>query len=179
MIALVQAVRDAWAGEAVPEESVADRPQTNGAAERAVRTFKEQWRTMRLALEDKIQMQLPATHALQTWLVEYVSAILRRVKVGLDGRTPYERLRGRRSHRALPVFGESIYYKPLRDAVEGEMAKFHPAIFVGVRERSDEIIVIEDGRAIRARDFKRRVVPEQWSLVRDPFGSSQPMVKQL
>ena len=46
-----------------------------------------------------------------TWLIEYASAILRRTKVGSDGKTPFERVKGHRSRRPLPEFFESVMYR--------------------------------------------------------------------
>ena len=74
---------------------------------------------MLLGLQARLGIQLRGEHAVQAWLSEYAGAILRRVKVGSDGKTGFERL-GRRSRRALPGFGEKVLYHPDRPRSERE-----------------------------------------------------------
>ena len=50
LLALISAIRLAWNGEAVPEESPAYCAASNGAAERSVRSIKEQREAMLLGL---------------------------------------------------------------------------------------------------------------------------------
>ena len=54
---------------AVPEESAPGESQSNGAAERAVRSLEDQIRTMKLALEARLSCQIPTDHIIMRWLV--------------------------------------------------------------------------------------------------------------
>ena len=54
---------------AVPETSHTDESQSNGYAERAVQLVEDQARTLKAALEDRLQRRIPCEHALMRWLL--------------------------------------------------------------------------------------------------------------
>ena len=71
MVALLDDLRRAWHGEMIPENSPVGDSQSNGAAEKAIQTFGAQLRTMKLALEEKIQVAMPVGHPLMIWLAHH------------------------------------------------------------------------------------------------------------
>ena len=79
--------------------------QSNGVAERAVKTVQGQARTLKLALEARLGTDIVDDAPKISWLIEYASVLLRRHLVGADGRTAYERLKGRGDRRRLTEFG--------------------------------------------------------------------------
>jgi len=112
ILALLRQLKTAWDGELVPEKSPEGESQSNGAAEKAVQSLKAQVRTVKDALEARIRQKVPDDHPLLSWMVEYAASVLRMFFVGVDGRTPYQRVSGR-SAAALPAeFGERIFYMP-------------------------------------------------------------------
>eukprot|EP00973_Karenia_brevis_P045940 6361855-Karenia_brevis.AAC.1 len=59
---------------------------------------------------------MESTHVLLPWIVEYAGEIVTRCRKGDDGRTAYERLRGKApSCRMMPV-GEKVLFMPLKDS---------------------------------------------------------------
>ena len=69
-----------WAG-AVPETGAVGESQSNSRAERAVQTLEDQLRTLKAALESRIQARVPSTHPVVRWLIEYSATILNKYQI--------------------------------------------------------------------------------------------------
>ena len=82
--------------------------QSNGFIERAIQDVEGQIRTIKLDFESRAGEQIPSTHDLVPWLVEYAAVLLNRGRVSADGKTAYERLKGKRAALAGMQFGERI-----------------------------------------------------------------------
>ena len=68
-------------------------------------------RAMLLALERRLDAKIPVTHKVVTWLVEHAADILNKFAVGIDGRTAYERIKGKKFHGEMVEFGRGEMYK--------------------------------------------------------------------
>ena len=68
--------------------------------------------------------------------------------------------------RPLCMFGEKISYRPIpsgRAPTAKLEPRFEDGIFLGIVERTGEVIVANDkGFCLRCRDFKRRPAEERW-----------------
>ena len=87
--------------------------QSNGFVERANRSVEDMIRTHKLALEEKIGEVLKVDTAAMAWLVEHCADILNKCQQGKDGRTPYERLRGKQLSGSMLGFGSQVMLKVL------------------------------------------------------------------
>ena len=130
-------------------ESATGDHDANGDAEQAVQKIEDEVRTWLDATNDSIKDRVPPSHDILAWMVEHAASINRRTAIGEDGKTPVERLRGRRGRDQVAEFGESVLYIPLRgDLSEKREAKinleprFKDGIFLALTDRSDEIIVL-------------------------------------
>ena len=170
MIAMRRAVQQTWEmGEITMEDSPAYDPKSNGAVERSVRTIKEQIRTMKSDLEGRVMRKLDGgDRSILCWMIEHAGALLRRYKVGADGKTAYERVKGRGSKRMMVPFGECVWWMPLRPQT-AQPSNLDPRVeegcFVGLRETSDEALIMTPEGLVKCRDIRRRPEPERWSNV--------------
>ena len=116
--ALVQVVQTTLAAlkmagvtSAIEEGSVPYDPQTNGAAENAVRLLKGTLKANLLGLDWQIQARVPVDHPIVTWLVSH-SASVRTMRVkGPDERTAQQRASGSAASTKLIPFGEVCRYQ--------------------------------------------------------------------
>ena len=95
LVAIQHEFKRARADETLLENSPVGDSRANGVAERAVQSVSEQIRVLRLSLESKLAAKLPGSHPLTAWLVEHAADLLNKYQRGEEGRTSYERLRGK------------------------------------------------------------------------------------
>ena len=55
-------------------------------------------------------MEIPSDHDVVPWIVEYAATIINKGQVGADGKTAYERLKGKPAHLSGLEFGEKILW---------------------------------------------------------------------
>ena len=98
---------------AVPELSHPGESQSNGLAEKSVRDFTDQFRTLKTALKSRLKSRLASDHPVIAWLVEHTAYVLNKFAIGSDGKTAYGRLHGREGRERICEFGERImWYVP-------------------------------------------------------------------
>ena len=146
------------------DSSVGEHPE-NGKIERAIQTLEGQVRTMKLALESRYGTQISETHVIWPWLITYAGMLENIARVDVEGRTSWERRKGRRFIRELPEFGENVMYmKPGslgKDKAESRWGD--SCVFVGIRFESSEILMLTEQGAIKVRSFKRKIESERWN----------------
>ena len=139
---------------------------SNGEAENANKIVQNQIRTMYDALKARFHpMEVPSDHPTLKWLIMFSGSLLTRFMVGSDGKTAFEREKGKRYKRALPEFGERIHFMPLKKS-GSKLNKLEPrlkdGIFLGLRESNDEIFVGTPKGVFRCSTFYRRPEVERW-----------------
>ena len=95
---------------AVPELTHPGESQSNGLAERSVRTVEEQVRTRLAATEANIKTKIPSEHPLLAWLLEHSAYTLNKFGPGKDGKYPYALLHGKQCVERSVEFGEKILW---------------------------------------------------------------------
>jgi hypothetical protein len=162
MMSFVEIVKANWNGNAVLENSPVRESEANGAVERAIQTWEGQVRTVKDALEHRLGCVIPPDHPVMTWIVDYSASLLRRCLVTADGRTPYEKVKGRASRRSVGVFGEKVWYKPTHGKSKTLDYVLEEGIFLGVQDRSDEALIGVTNGVVKCRDIRRQSEERRW-----------------
>ena len=98
-------------GETLQEQTPKGDSRANGRAERAVQKLQKKVRVLKLAMEENFKVKLDVQHPAFTWLVELAADVLTKTEVGLDGRTPWERLKSRPYSGLVMEFGTQVLYR--------------------------------------------------------------------
>ena len=148
----------------VVENSPVHSSKSNGVIERGVQTAQGMIRTLRSALEDRWGVKLDTDHAVWSWMAEYAGWLVTRGEVGKDGRTAYERLKGKRAKVQGLEFGEGVLWK--RRPGGGPLGKltcmWDDGIFLGVKGSTGELIVGDERGIWRTRTVRRKPEGDRW-----------------
>ena len=108
-------------------------------------------------------VRVEVRHPVLTFLCEFVGYMMNRMEVAADGKTPYERVKGKRAEVMGLEFGEKVLWKhhPGRK-MDKLNARWSYSIFLGVRSRSGELVVADgDSKEIKNVRTLRRIPEEQ------------------
>ena len=123
------------------EESPVGSKGSNGLAERAAQEIEGQLRAIKLAFEGRIGQKVDAESCVVAFMAEHAAYLVNRLSVGKDGKTPYERNKGKKATVMGIEFGEKLLYSYKRKS-QAKADKINPrweyGVFVGVRAWSGE-----------------------------------------
>ena len=158
----------AFQARAIHEASPVGSSGSNGVIERAVQAIESQARTIKLALESRIGMEIPSDHDVIPWIVVYVATMINKGQVGADGKTAYERLKGNPAHLSGLEFGEKVLWKssvPARERRNKMDTDCGHGAFLGQRALSGEHLVGASDGICRPRSIHRRPDERRWEDV--------------
>ena len=88
-----------------------------------------------------------------------------RFQVGLDGKTPYMRTRGKIFNNSICEFGESEFYRVPKRIIGPELRKWDDqwasGIFLGIKPTSNEAYVGTSSGVLRCRSVRRKPVKDR------------------
>ena len=150
-------------GQTVLEESPVKSSGSNGRIERCVQSLEGQLRCMLLSLERRLKREISAKEPIITFMPEYAAFIINRREVGKDGKTAYERNKGKKASILGLEFGEKLLYKIKAGTKDEKInARWDHGIFVGVRRRSGELWIAIKDKILAVRSVRRIPVEERW-----------------
>ena len=87
---------------------------------------------------------------------------MNRCDIGSDGKTPLQRLHGRKDNTPILECGQKNLYMPAKPARGGKWEpRFRLGVFVGMLNSSSEAVVVtEQGLPVKARAANVRRIPE-------------------
>ena len=95
IVAVTEAVIRYHGGNVITENPAKGQKAENGLIEGAGQTVREYVCTFISKIEDGIDDKFPLDSNLHSWVVRWAAICYSRCTVGKDGRTAYERMRGR------------------------------------------------------------------------------------
>ena len=152
-------------GKTILENSPVGDSRANGAAERAVQSVSEQVRVIRRGLEQRLGLKLSCKHPVLSWLVEHSADLISKYQVGDDGKTAYERWKGKKFTLEEVEFGEKVHYrlnlknKPQQEKLE---VRYGEGFYLGRWWRTGEAIVGTSEGVFRAGTVRRVGAHRRW-----------------
>ena len=161
--ALAEAAAKEWGKECQLQVAPRESHASNGAAERAILELARQARTLVSGLEHHFpEFKMLPTHKTYSWIIRHAAWLLTRYLVKLDGRTPYERLRGREYRGEIAEGFETVHYK----VASTQKGKLDPqsaiGVWLGKSLMSDEHLIGTDQGIRRCRSIWRRPENKRW-----------------
>ena len=162
---LCKALAEARKGRTPLEVSPPGDHQANGSAEQAVRTARAQARTHLAALASALGLgDLPLDHPVLPWAVRHGAWCFSRFHVGKDGKTGWERNRGKPYRGVLAQLGEQVLYlRPKHLSLPSLHGRFAKGTFLGRVDRTNEVLIGVGDRLLRTTRFARLPRDQQWS----------------
>ena len=135
-----------------------------GAVENVNKEVKNLLRTFTLYLKDVAGVDIHTTHALVPWLVRHIGWILCVYRVRSDGRTGYERLKGRPYGGRIAAFGECLWYRtPDAFRLSSLDARWTTAIWLGKSWKTNEHIIAVGNDVRLARSVRRKITSKRFN----------------
>ena len=94
--------------EESPVKNTQNDGGSNGPVERAVLDIEEGIRGLLLHLETRLGVDIDARERIIAFIPEYAAYLMNRLRKGDDGKTPHERLKGKRPTILGVEFGEKV-----------------------------------------------------------------------
>ena len=138
-----------------PIESPKAESQCNGFIENGVREMKGMARTIKFATEELHDTKVSQSHPCLPWLVRHSAAMINIGQRGPDGRTAYERQRGKPFRSQIPSFSEKVLWLPAGKRKSTLDIKWQVGIYLGIVRRSDESFIGTPDGVVKARSVKR------------------------
>ena len=165
IVAVREAIARFHGGQISPEQSATRESQSNGRAEVSGKVIRGVVKVFKGQLEYKTKTTIASSDVIMRWLVSWAAMIYSRFKVGADGKSPYERVHGRKCNVLVIHFGEKVMYKMLSETGEknGIMeSDWEEGIWLGHARQSNEILVGTEEGMVRAWAAKRLTEEERW-----------------
>ena len=154
---------EACKAEVTMEDAVKGDKESNGLIENAVMLIRGIIWTIKCHIESRTQEPLNDDSHVMPWLVEHAGCILSRCQKGRDGKTPFERLHGKKPTQEFVPFGEKVLAGQVTREPRNRMnPRYQYGIWLGMRKNSAECFVGNADGVFRAREVRRLEPQDRW-----------------
>ena len=121
-------------------------------------------KVMRSALEERLGLKLNVKSTVWPWMAEYAALLLNRLEVGHDGKTSYERVKGKKAKVLGYEFGEKVLWrrKPINNRMGKLESMWEDGVYLGIKATTREIIIGNEKGIWKTRTARRRPFEERW-----------------
>ena len=142
----------------VPIESKVRVSESNPRIERAIRTWRGQFRKLKLELEGRMHRRMEVDHPAAAWLASWAADVVLNYREQTHGRTAYADITGHKARHNVAGVGESVLFKLATNPsnqikCDGEWQSGH---VVGVITRTSEYLVMRDNVIFKCHTMRRR-----------------------
>ena len=112
--------------------------------EEAGKTVRGFTRVLKEQLEEEAGITLSCEDNIVLWMVRWAAMLCSRYLVGKDGRTAFERRRGRRCNIPTVAYGEKVWFKQIKDSKDTDNkfeSDWREGIWLGHQRSSNETLV--------------------------------------
>ena len=103
-------------------------------------------------------------HPVTTWLVNHCADVINKFKVGSDGKTSYERVKGKPYRRDMVEFGERVYFRSGKLDRQRKMEpRWHEGVFIGMCRRTGGAFIGKGSEVIVAHAIRRVPEEDRWN----------------
>ena len=167
LVAVKEALMKYHGGVVIPEQPAKGEKAENGLVEEAGKTIREYVCTFLSQMEYGVDDKIPLDSDIVPWIVRWAAICQSRYAVGKDGKTAYERLRGRTCKSVVVPMGEKVWYKQLGDGGDRRNkaeTQWHQGVWLGPAAISSETLIGTVNGVVRANAIKRFGKSEQWDI---------------
>ena len=119
--------------------------------------------TVKCHIESRTQEPLNDDSLVMPWLVEHAGCILTRCQKGRDGKTPFERLHGKKPTQDFVPFGEEVLARKITtDPMNRMNPRYQYGVWLGMRNNSAECFIGNADGVFRAREIRRLEPQDRW-----------------
>ena len=127
-------------------------------------------------IEAKIGEEISSDCVIMLWLVRWVAMLYSRFKVGTDGKTAYERQKGRKCKQEVIPFAEKVMYKKLKESGARKHileSQWDEGLWLGHSRISNEVLIGTRTGVVRAWAVKRKPEEDRWdkTLIKNMKGT--------
>ena len=147
------------------ENSRVGDSDSNGRIERTIREVKGLIRTLRSSLEAGIQAKIKLSDTVVPWIVRHAAYIITRCRIGPDGKTAMQKIKGRKVNMPWVPFGEVVLFKlPKVTNMPGDFQdRFESGVWLGCTIRSGEHLIGTPRGVHKVSSVMRRAEDKRWS----------------